>query len=79
MKRRLLAIPLAWLLALSASPALADVASDTTSPGNWWTDQPWRFNINVYGWLPDAPVTIQAGPIETKIPERLGRSSLAWT
>ena len=28
-----------------------------------WRDAPWRFNIKVYGWLAEAPVTITADDI----------------
>jgi hypothetical protein len=57
----------------AAEPGVADVASDATSLGNWWTDQPWRFNMNVYFWLPDAPVKIETGIHTTEVPERLGK------
>ena len=56
----------------AADPGVADVGSDATSLGKWWTDQPWRFGVDVYGWLPDAPVSIETGITKTKIPERFG-------
>jgi hypothetical protein len=57
----------------TAEPGVADVASDATSLSKWWTDQPWRFNVNVYGWLPDAPVTIESGIHTAEAPERFGK------
>jgi len=30
----------------------------------------WRFHVNVYGWLPHAPVTIKSGDVEVFLPEK---------
>lgn len=41
------------------------------SEGNQWSD-PWRFNVNIYGWLPDAPATIAVDGNEVvDVPEDL--------
>ena len=40
---------------------------------NWWEDAPWRFNLNVYGWLPQAPAEIKAGGTDARIPEKFSK------
>jgi hypothetical protein len=56
----------------AAEPGVADLASDATATGNWWTDQPWRFNANVYFWIPNAPAEFEVGTYEAEFPLRMG-------
>ena len=70
MKLSKLAIPCLLALILvgtSATPSAAEEPTNTqeeSSPSaeqvvaGWW-EAPWRFNVNVYGWLPRAPATIK--------------------
>ncbi|MGB3095333.1 MAG: hypothetical protein WBB46_01185 [Candidatus Deferrimicrobiaceae bacterium] len=52
-----------------SSPSAPDAPADTKSE-RW----PWRFNINVYGWLPKAPVTIKVdGNDVASAPETLDK------
>jgi hypothetical protein len=37
---------------------------------NWWEDAPWRFNLNVYGWFPQAPADIKIGKNDVNLPEK---------
>jgi hypothetical protein len=39
---------------------------------NWWEDAPWRFELNVYGWLPQAPANIEIGGTSARLQESLG-------
>jgi hypothetical protein len=45
---------LLFLVATLATPALVQ------GKGFSW-DDPWKFHVNLYGWLPDAPATIDVG------------------
>ena len=68
----------------SASPAIPPPAT-TADP--WWGsavdvkpkpwlrgtgDEPWRFTAAAYLWLPDAPLEVNLGPIDSSLPEDLG-------
>jgi hypothetical protein len=68
----------------SASPAIPPHAT-TADP--WWGsaidvtpkpwlrgtgDEPWRFTAAAYLWLPDAPLEVNLGPIDSSLPEDLG-------
>jgi hypothetical protein len=57
------AISLLAALMLVGPMATPCAAQDTTVDWTWSSPsavetEPWRFNLNVYGWLPKAPVTI---------------------
>ena len=39
---------------------------------NWWEDAPWRFNLNGYGWFPNAPADIEIGGTSVRLPESVG-------
>ncbi len=59
-------------------PTTADpwwgTAVDVT-PKPWWRgtgEEPWRFNVASYLWLPDAPAEINLGPVDATLPEDLG-------
>ncbi len=66
----------AMLVGPMATPCAAqDTTADWTwsSPSAVETD-PWRFNLNGYGWLPKAPVTISTpGGREESIPEKFSK------
>jgi hypothetical protein len=62
------------LLATGPAPVRAqeaDVAADASSLSEWWANEPWRFNALVYGWAPNIPVEIDAGPVSAQLPIRL--------
>ena len=54
-------------------PALSTQAESTDSPAESALSAPkpwlWRFHVNVYGWLPRAPVTIGIEDVEVSGPE----------
>ena len=67
------------LIGTSAIPSAAEEPTDTQkkSSPSWeqvvagWREAPWRFNVNVYGWLPSAPVDIKVDGNEVAhYPER---------
>jgi hypothetical protein len=44
--------------------------SSAAQEGQSWEDAPWRFNANVYGWLPQAPATVKIDQEEVaELPE----------
>jgi hypothetical protein len=56
------------------SPAIAQ-------EGESWWNAPWRFQVNLYSWLPDAPATINVDGKEiVDVPEDLDTilDSLEW-
>ena len=56
---------LLFLVATLATPALVQ------GKGFSW-DDPWKFHVNVYGWLPEAPATIAVDDLElVDVPEDL--------
>jgi hypothetical protein len=62
------------VLATGLPPAraeAADVAADASPLSEWWADEPLRFTLNVYGWAPDVPIEIDAGPVSASLPLRL--------
>jgi hypothetical protein len=59
--------------ATTAAPWWGSAVDVTPKP--WWRgtgEEPWRFNAAVYGWLPNAPVEINLGPVDSTLPEDLG-------
>ncbi len=67
------------LVGTSAAPSAAEEPTNTQEEASssaeqvvaGWREAPWRFNVNVYGWAPKAPVKIQAGQEEIGLPETL--------
>lgn len=58
------AVPLLFALALASALPTAVFAQQSI------LDAPWDFHVNVYGWLPDAPATIDYGEKElVDVPE----------
>jgi len=39
--------------------AIGQEGEGTAKEGEGFLDAPWKFNVNVYGWLPSAPATIK--------------------
>ncbi len=65
-------LAISWLLALMFVGAIATISvaeepantkekssSSAEQVGAGWREAPWRFHVNVYGWLPHAPVDIK--------------------
>jgi hypothetical protein len=82
MTHRSFSILLALALGLVApGTSVADEASPPASnPFERAANEPWRFAINIWGWLPSAPAKIDQGPISEELPEDLGKilDSLQW-
>jgi len=58
-------------LVVSGLLGLLTTQSFAQSDGKEWSD-PWRFHVNLYGWLPDAPATISVnGEKVVDVPEDL--------
>jgi len=60
---------LAAFLLVGASPAFSAEKKSTDQKKDPWA---WRFNANVYGWMPWAPAEIKVGDFEEDIPEDFG-------
>ena len=63
MKLATLAAPFLATLMFVGATATPSAAEETTALWEWSSPSavetdPWRFNVNLYGWLPDAPVDI---------------------
>jgi len=62
---------------LVGTAATPSGAQETTDYWEWSSPsavktEPWRFNVNLYGWLPSAPAEIEtAGGAESDLPESL--------
>jgi hypothetical protein len=48
------------------------VAAAASPLREWWDNEPWQFGVNVYGWAPNIPIEIDAGPVSAELPIRLG-------
>ena len=58
---------------LLAVPAMAFCDERKEGLASWW-DQPWRFHVKGYGWLPNAPADIDINQRDVaNLPESLNR------
>jgi hypothetical protein len=60
---------LAAFILFGTSAALSAEKEATDQKKDPW---PWRFNANIYGWLPRAPADVTIGGIEKDLPEDFG-------
>ena len=63
-----------------SEPSPAEASPTGWDPIERALSDPWRFNVVIWGWLPDAPADITLGNNEVHLPESLDTilDSLQW-
>ncbi len=76
MKLATLAVPFLAALMLVGATATPSAAQETAAHWEWSSlsavkTDPWRFNVDLYGWLPSAPIDIETAQGNASLPEDL--------